>query len=63
MAAPTFIHNPLPCGGGVGGWVVLGGRRKNKKEEGNAIEEVFKTGSEKDEIKKIYRVYSLNSFY
>ena len=43
--------------------MVLGGRRKNKKEEGNVIEEVFKTGSEKDEIKKNYRVYSLNSFY
>jgi hypothetical protein len=42
---------------------VLGGRRKNKKEEGNVIEEVFKTGSEKDEIKTIYRVYSLNPFY
>jgi hypothetical protein len=27
------------------------------------VEEVFKTGSEKDEIKKKYRVYSLNSFY
>jgi hypothetical protein len=34
VAAPTFTHNPFPCGGGVGVWVVLGGRRKNKKEGG-----------------------------
>ena len=43
--------------------MVLGGEEKNEKEEGNAVEEVLKTGSEKDEIKKNYRVYSLNSFY
>jgi hypothetical protein len=52
MAAPTFTHNPLPCGGGVGGWVVLGGRRKNKKEEGNVIEPVFKTVLKKMKLKK-----------
>ena len=38
------------------------GEEKNEKEEGNVIEEVLKTGSEKDSIKKNYRVYSLNSF-
>ena len=62
VAASTFISNSLPCGGGVGGWAVLGGEEKNEKEEGNVIEEVLKTGSEKDEIKKNYWVYSLNSF-
>jgi hypothetical protein len=39
VAAPTFTHKPFPCGGGVGGWVVLCGRRKNKKEGGKLIEE------------------------
>ena len=63
VAASTFTSNSLPCGGGVGGWAVLDGEEKNEKEEGNVIEEVLKTGSEKDSIKKNYRVYSLNSFY
>jgi hypothetical protein len=40
VASPTFTsYNPLPCGGGFGGWVVLGGRGKNKKEGGKLIEE------------------------
>ena len=42
--------------------MVLGGEEKNEKEEGNVIEEVLKTGSEKDEIKKKCWVYSLSSF-
>jgi len=38
VASPTFTsYNPLPCGGGFGGWVVLGGRGKNKKEGGKLI--------------------------
>ena len=41
---------------------MLDGEEKNEKEEGNVIEEVLKTGSEKDGSKKKYRVYSLNSF-
>jgi hypothetical protein len=31
---PAAVDKSTPCGGGVGGWVVLGGRRKNKKEGG-----------------------------
>jgi hypothetical protein len=63
VAAPAFTHNPLPCGGGVGGWVVLGGRRKNKMEGGNVIEEEIERTKKNNRIIIFYLKLFINYLY